>query len=99
MTAGELSGRQPQAVRSALAVLRVVAEAGPGITAKEVSAALRLPRATTYRLLNVLVAEEYLIRLPDLSGFGLGVRFAELVDAALAPKDRSPATQRSGGTS
>lgn len=73
-----LSGRQPKAVRSALAVLEEVVAAGPGVTAKEISAALKLPQATTYRLLNLLVAEEYLVRLPDLKGFELGRRAARL---------------------
>lgn len=73
-----LSGRQPKAVRSALAVLEEVVAAGPGVTAKEISAALRLPSATTYRLLNLLVADEYLVRLPDLKGFALGRRAARL---------------------
>ncbi|WP_224390322.1 hypothetical protein [Pseudonocardia sp. ICBG1293] len=38
-----LSGRQPRAVRTALAVLEEVVAAGPGVTAKELSTALRLP--------------------------------------------------------
>jgi DNA-binding IclR family transcriptional regulator len=71
-------GRQPRAIRNALDVLAEVAATGPGVTAREISAALRLPRATTYRLLNLLVAEEYLVRLPDLSGFALGARAARL---------------------
>ena len=73
-----LSGRQPRAVRSALAVLEEVVAAGPGVTAKEISAALKMPQATTYRLLNLLVGEEYLVRLPDLRGFALGRRAARL---------------------
>ncbi|MGD9986833.1 IclR family transcriptional regulator [Pseudonocardia sp.] len=81
-----LSGRQPRAVRSALAVLEEVVAAGPGITAKEISAALKLPQATTYRLLNLLVGEEYLVRLPDLKGFALGRRAARLaVPVTTAP--------------
>ncbi|WP_033289766.1 IclR family transcriptional regulator [Amycolatopsis jejuensis] len=81
-----LSGRQPRAVRSALAVLEEVIAAGPGVTAKEISAALHLPPATTYRLLNLLVAEEYLVRLPDLRGFALGRRASRLtVPAATLP--------------
>ncbi|MCU1659221.1 MAG: IclR family transcriptional regulator [Pseudonocardiales bacterium] len=74
-----LTGRQPQAIRTALAVLRAVAQAGPGITARQISAELDLPPATTYRVLNLLVGEEYLVRLPDLRGFALGARLAELV--------------------
>ncbi|MFF5992754.1 IclR family transcriptional regulator [Prauserella flavalba] len=73
-----LSGRQPKAVRNALAVLEEVVAAGPGVTAKEISAALKLPPATTYRLLNLLVGEEYLVRLPDLRGFALGRRAGRL---------------------
>jgi DNA-binding IclR family transcriptional regulator len=71
-------GRQPRAVRNALEVLAEVVAAGPGITARQISSALRLPRATTYRMLNLLVAEEYLVRLPDLRGFALGARAALL---------------------
>ena len=73
-----LSGRQPKAVRSALRVLEEVVERGPGVTAKEISASLAMPQATTYRILNLLVAEEYLVRLPDLSGFALGRRAGRL---------------------
>ncbi|MFJ5304323.1 IclR family transcriptional regulator [Streptomyces sp. NPDC088350] len=73
-----LPGRQPRAIRSAFAVLEEVIAAGPGVTAKEISAALGLPPATTYRLLNLLVAEEYLVRLPGLGGFALGRRAARL---------------------
>jgi DNA-binding IclR family transcriptional regulator len=81
---GSIGGRQPQAVRSALAVLEAVAAAGVGVTAKEISTELRIPPATTYRLLNLLVAEEYLVRLPDLRGFALGRRAANLAPAPLS---------------
>ncbi|MBA4863954.1 helix-turn-helix domain-containing protein [Streptomyces sp. PSKA54] len=80
-----LSGRQPRAIRSALAVLRHVAAAAPGVTAKEISAALGLAPATTYRLLNLLVEEEYLVRMPDLRGFALGRRVAELTGPRPVP--------------
>ena len=79
-----VTGRQPQAVRSALAVLQEVARAGAGVTAKEVAEALGLPPATTYRLLNLLVGEEYLVRLPDLHGFALGAKVAGLA-GVIAP--------------
>ncbi|SFO04803.1 transcriptional regulator, IclR family [Pseudonocardia ammonioxydans] len=78
-----ISGRQPRAVRTALAVLEEVVAAGPGVTAKEISAALRLPPATTYRVLNLLVGDEYLVRLPDLRGFALGRRAARLSPVAV----------------
>lgn len=80
-----LSGRQPKAVQSALEILEQVALIGPGVTAKEIAEVLGLPPATAYRLLNLLVGEEYLVRLHDLSGFALGARTAGLVRAASAP--------------
>ncbi|MGY1671694.1 IclR family transcriptional regulator [Geodermatophilus sp. SYSU D00710] len=73
-----LTGRQPKAVQSALAILETVARVGAGITAKEVAEEVGLPAATTYRLLNLLVAEEYLVRLPDLHGFACGRKVAGL---------------------
>jgi IclR helix-turn-helix domain len=79
-----VTGRQPQAIRTALAVLRAVAEARGGITAGQLGAALRLPPATTYRIVGVLVREEYLARLPDGRGFGLGARAAELAAVVAA---------------
>ncbi|MFT4263334.1 MAG: helix-turn-helix domain-containing protein [Nocardioides sp.] len=74
----DFGGRQPNAVLSAFAVLEEVARAGPGITAQQISANLGLPRATAYRLLNLLVQDEYLVRLPDLTGFALGRKVALL---------------------
>jgi DNA-binding IclR family transcriptional regulator len=82
---GSLSGRQPKAVQSALQVLEEVARAGVGVTAKEIAERLSMPSATTYRLLNLLVADGYVVRLPDLSGFSLGPRMGVLIDATVAP--------------
>lgn len=82
---GSLSGRQPKAVQSALQVLEEVARAGVGVTAKEIAERLSMPSATTYRLLNLLVADGYVVRLPDLSGFSLGPRMGMLIDATVAP--------------
>jgi hypothetical protein len=61
-----------------------VAEARGGITARQLSARLGLPPATTYRIVNVLVREEYLARLPGWCGFGLGARAAELASVVAA---------------
>ena len=82
---GSLSGRQPKAVQSALQVLEEVARAGVGVTAKGIAEHLSMPSATTYRLLNLLVADGYVVRLPDLSGFSLGPRMGVLIDAAVSP--------------
>jgi DNA-binding IclR family transcriptional regulator len=76
--ADSLSARQPKAIQSALTVLEEVARRGPGVTAQEISQALGMPRATAYRLLNLLVQDEYLVRMPDLRGFTLGHKVIEL---------------------
>lgn len=82
----EVRARQPKAIHSALVVLEEVARCGPGVTAREVSENLRFPRATTYRLLNLLVQEEYLVRLPDLSGFALGHKVVQLAGLSTLPR-------------
>lgn len=87
-----LTARQPRAIQSALTVLEAVAEIGAGATAREISAVLGLPRATTYRLLNLLVQDEYLVRTPDLSGFALGAKVVHL--AAAAAPVRMPTAAR-----
>ncbi len=87
-----VTARQPRAIHSALAVLEVVATLGAGVSAREVSEALGYPRATTYRLLNVLVQDEYLVRTPNLSGFALGTKVAQL--GAVAAPVRVPRAAR-----
>lgn len=77
-----LSGRQPQAIRTALAVLRAVAQSEPGVSAQRISEMLGIPSATTYRILNLLVSEEYLIRIDEPRGFALGPRVDELLGRA-----------------
>ncbi len=41
-----------------------------------------MSRATIYRILKHLVAQEYLVRTPDLRGFALGARVRALGAAA-----------------
>jgi len=80
----EVRARQPKAVvHSALVVLEEVACCGPWVTARAMSENLGFPRATTYRLLNLLVQEEYLVRLPDLSGFALGLKVVQLAGVSI----------------
>jgi DNA-binding IclR family transcriptional regulator len=70
-------------------VLEEVARCGSGVTAREISDSLGLPKATAYRLLNLLVQDEYLVRMPDLRGFALGrkvVELARLVAPAQPPE-------------
>ncbi|MGW4353659.1 IclR family transcriptional regulator [Nocardia sp. NPDC004582] len=72
-------------VTNTIAIIEIVAEGGVGITAKEIAQRLGLPPATAYRLLNSLVADEYLIRTADLRGFGLGARLRGLATALNTP--------------
>lgn len=87
----EFLARQPAAVDSAFAVLEAVADLGPGVTTRELVEVLDLSRATVYRILKHLVAQEYLVRTPDLTGFALGARVLalgraqELQERASAP--------------
>lgn len=92
MSDGDLRARQPKAIHSALAVLEEVARCGAGVTAREVSDNLALPRATAYRLLNLLVQDEYLVRMPDLKGFALGRKVVQLAD--LVTPTRPPLAAR-----
>jgi DNA-binding IclR family transcriptional regulator len=80
----ELGGHEPRAVQKALALLEAVARLGSGATAKEIAHATSTPPATAYRLLNLLVADGFLVRIDDLSGFALGRRTRELAGAAPA---------------
>ncbi|ANP72406.1 IclR family transcriptional regulator [Cryobacterium arcticum] len=84
--AADLRARQPKAIHSALTVLEEVARCGAGVTARQVSDNLGLPRATAYRLLNLLVQDEYLVRMPDLRGFALGRKVAELAKFVAPPR-------------
>ncbi|MCU1648564.1 MAG: hypothetical protein JWN03_8839 [Nocardia sp.] len=77
--------RRANAVSSSLAILEVVADCGVGVTAKEIAHRLEMAPATAYRLINALVADEYLVRTADLRGFGLGVRLRGLAGALNSP--------------
>ncbi|MFD6161321.1 IclR family transcriptional regulator [Nocardia sp. NPDC060256] len=86
---GAPSGHEPRAVQKALALLEAVAKLGAGATAKSIAAHTGIPPATAYRLLNLLVADGYLVRIEDLSGFALGRRTRELAGATPPPADNS----------
>lgn len=73
------------AASSSLKILETVARLGVGTTAKDVTDALEMPPATAYRLLNALVADEYLVRTSDLRGFALGQALSGLITAATPP--------------
>lgn len=74
--------REPGAVDTAFTVLQAVADHGPGVTSADLVALLPMSRATVFRVVKHLVAQEYLVRTPDLKGFALGRRVLALTDAA-----------------
>jgi DNA-binding IclR family transcriptional regulator len=83
------------AAAQALRVLRhVAAQAGP-VPAAVIARDLGLPRSSTYQLLAVLVAEGFVVHLPEERRYGLGVSAFELGSAysrqaPLARLARSP---------
>ncbi|NHI15949.1 MarR family transcriptional regulator [Microbacterium excoecariae] len=88
MTLGDEQGlhaKQPRAIHSAFVVLEEVARAGPGVTVRDLVSRLAMPRATVYRLVNLLVQDEYLVRLADISGLALGRKVADLAGAVASP--------------
>ncbi|MFT4042968.1 MAG: helix-turn-helix domain-containing protein [Gordonia sp. (in: high G+C Gram-positive bacteria)] len=79
---GDSSSRS---VINALRILEEVATMGPGVSAVELSRNLGLSKSATYRLVNLLAQEDYLVRTPDLGGFALGAKVDRLVGAASGP--------------
>ena len=88
--AREPAGHEPRAAQKALALLEAAAQLGSGATAKEISQLTGIPPTTAYRLLNMLVADGFLVRVADLSGFALGRRTRELADAVVDTAPASP---------
>ena len=80
--AANFRGRQPGAIDHAFAVLEEVARGGPGLTARQITERLGMPRATAYKVIRHLTEQEYLARTPDLTGFVLGRRVGALLDLA-----------------
>ncbi len=74
----EASSSGPSSVQRALRVLEVVAAADDGIQAKAVARRLGYNLSSTYRLLNTLVEEGYLVHLNELHGYGLGYKIPPL---------------------
>jgi DNA-binding IclR family transcriptional regulator len=85
----EPGGHETRAAQKALVLLEAVARLGSGATARDISSLSGIPPATAYRLLNLLVADGFLVRVSDLSGFALGRRTRELAGAVggVAPED------------
>lgn len=66
------------AAAQVLAILRYLAgQAGP-VAAAAISRDVRLPRSTTYHLLDTLIREGFVVHLPEERRYGLGVSAFEL---------------------
>ncbi|WP_299535603.1 IclR family transcriptional regulator [uncultured Streptomyces sp.] len=66
------------AAAQVLAVLRYLARQGAPVPAAAISRDVGLPRSTTYHLLDTLVAEGFVVHLPEERRYGLGVSAFEL---------------------
>lgn len=92
MAYGEPSGHEPRAMQRGLLLLEAVAAIGPGASAREIAQHSGIPRATAYKLLNLLVADGYLVRIADLSGFALGARIQQLAGPQPGPAESHNST-------
>jgi len=89
--------RQNQSVHKAAALLRAAAQTGTGATVSALARAAHLPRATALRMIESLIDEHFLTRLPDdrivvgpgLATIARATNMAELLlDAARLPMER-----------
>lgn len=72
----------PTATRT-LQVLRLLAAAPAPLPASQVAERLGVPRASTYRLLEAMESEGFVVRFPDEGRWGLGVATFEVGSAYL----------------
>jgi DNA-binding IclR family transcriptional regulator len=72
----------PSATR-ALQVLRLLATVGGPLPASQLAERLGVPRASTYRLLEAMEREGFVVRFPDEGRWGLGVATFEVGSAYL----------------
>src|SRR3954453_20564689 len=67
----------PAATRT-LKVLRFLASQPAPVPLERIAAEVRLPRSTAYHLLGAMVAEGFVVHLPDEHRYGLGVAAFEV---------------------
>lgn len=79
---GALASRMPS-VRNAIAVLRRLAGSTRPLSAGALSRTLNVPRSSMYQLLQVLIDEGLVVRLPEGHTYALGVGVFELGSAYL----------------
>lgn len=72
MPAGLPTRKTIASVDRALRLLLIVADAPDGITAKAIARRLQANLSTTYHLLHTLTERDFLVRLPESRGYGIG---------------------------
>lgn len=69
-----------QAVSRPMQILEAVSLAGSAASAQQIVAATSIPVPSVYRLIGALLAEGYLERSPETSGFQLGPKVAAMAE-------------------
>ena len=82
---GERLGGKFASARRVLRVLDLVSRRGPDLTAKAIARELGVSLSTCYYLLNVLIEEGYLERLPRRKGYRLGPALTRLYERSSRP--------------
>lgn len=75
-----MSSASPAVGRSLKLLLALASRTGP-VSAATLARELGIPRSTVYHLLDVLVAHQFVVHLPDQRGYGLGVAAFEIGSA------------------
>lgn len=78
---GRVSASQVPAARNALKILSLLADNDVPISAARIRAELDLPRSSTYHLLNELMAEGFIVRIPENKTYGLGLAAYSMASA------------------
>ncbi|MBM9467483.1 IclR family transcriptional regulator [Nakamurella leprariae] len=79
---GELRPRMP-ALRQGIAALRLLASSTHPLPASSISRRIGMPRSSTYQLLQVLIEEGFVVRIPESRGYLLGQAALDLGSAYL----------------
>ena len=83
VTGVEGSSPRVPAVHNCVAILRLLAESPLPVPGGAIARRLRLPRSSTYQILQTLVEEGLVVALPERHGFALGMGAFELGSAYL----------------
>jgi DNA-binding IclR family transcriptional regulator len=77
-----VSGNVPASTRTLRVLLFLATQPGP-VPMERVASAVGLPRSSTYHLLKAMIAEGFVVHLPEEKRYGLGVAAFEIGSAYL----------------